>query len=314
MAWFGGKKKKAKKSPPVLEPVGNPAVQAVPAAQANPAVQAVPSVQPAPAVQATPTIQPVPAAQPVVEVAPVGVVADTNISVSTNVNQNNTSNEWSKKSKKPLFDIHKKLDFMMDSKGKSLEDRYNERFGDKLPESVAADSARKEFNEKKATQKSKPKIVFKQKSQMKLTPKKESKKDTREKVKPKKESKNDESPKAKQILTKTGSAVGNSADIMKSSLGRGTSAVKSGLGRGTSAVKSGLGRGTSAVRSGLGRGTSAIKGLFRKNKEDSSKVTSNDSEKRNYKGMKVAELKAELKEKGLSTSGKKADLIKRLES
>ena len=30
--------------------------------------------------------------------------------------------------------------------------------------------------------------------------------------------------------------------------------------------------------------------------------------------MKVADLKAELKEKGLSTAGKKADLIKRLES
>ena len=49
-------------------------------------------------------------------------------------------------------------------------------------------------------------------------------------------------------------------------------------------------------------------------RDRSSKVTSNDSEKRNYKGMKVAELKAELKEKGLSTSGKKAELIKRLEN
>ena len=28
MAWFGGKKKKVKKSPPVLEPVGNTTVQA----------------------------------------------------------------------------------------------------------------------------------------------------------------------------------------------------------------------------------------------------------------------------------------------
>ena len=48
----------------------------------------------------------------------------------------------------------------MDDKGKSLEERYKDRFGDKLPESVAADSARKEYNEKKATQKSKPKIIF----------------------------------------------------------------------------------------------------------------------------------------------------------
>ena len=50
------------------------------------------------------------------------------------------------------------------------------------------------------------------------------------------------------------------------------------------------------------------------NKEKSSKVTTDDSEKKNYKAMKVAELKAELKEKGLSTSGKKAELIKRLEN
>ena len=49
-------------------------------------------------------------------------------------------------------------------------------------------------------------------------------------------------------------------------------------------------------------------------KEKSSKVTTDDSEKKNYKAMKVAELKAELKEKGLSTSGKKAELIKRLEN
>lgn len=202
----------------------------------------------------------------------------------------------------------------MDSKGKSLEDRYNERFGDKLPESVAADSARKEYNEKKATQKSKPKIVFKQKSQMKLTPKKESKKEPKKNVETKKESKSDDSPKANQILTKTGSAVGKSADLMKSSIGRGAGAVRSGLGRGTSAVKSGFGRGTSAVRSGFGKGTSAIKGLFSKNKEKSSKVTTDNTEKKNYKAMKVAELKAELKEKGLSTSGKKAELIKRLEN
>ena len=201
---------------------------------------------------------------------------------------------------------------MMDSKGKSLEERYNDRFGDKLPESVVADNARKEYNEKKATQKSKPKIVFKQKSQMKLTPKKESKKDTKKKSATKREATNDGSQKTKKILTKTGDAVGKSANLMKSSLGRGAGAVRSGLGRGTSAVKSSFGRGTSAVKSGLGRGTSAIKGLFSKNKNQKNQ---NESPQVNdYKKMKVADLKAELKEKGLSTTGKKADLIKRLES
>ena len=77
MAWFGGKKK-PKRKPPVLEPVGSPAVQAAPAAvQAAPAaVQAAPVAQPAlepvQPNQGIPAIQAVPASQPVVEVAPVG--------------------------------------------------------------------------------------------------------------------------------------------------------------------------------------------------------------------------------------------------
>ena len=204
MAWFGGKKT-SKKKPPVQEPVGATAVQAAPV-QAN---QAIPAVQAAPAVQ------------PVVEVAPVGVVADTNISVTTAPKVTASSNEWSKKIKKPLFDIHKKLDFMMDSKGKSLEDRYNERFGDKLPESVAADSARKEYNEKKATQKDKPRIVFKQKSQLKLKPKKEKNKEPSKESQSNKIENKENSPKTKQLLTKTSSAVGRSAGAVKSGFGIG---------------------------------------------------------------------------------------------
>ena len=35
---------------------------------------------------------------------------------------------------------------MMDSKGKSLEERYKDRFGGKLPESVAAIKSEKESN------------------------------------------------------------------------------------------------------------------------------------------------------------------------
>jgi len=97
-------------------------------------------------------------------------------------------------------------------------------------------------------------------------------------------------------------------------LGRGAGAMKSGLGRGAGAVKSGLGRGAGAVKSGFGRGTSAIKGLFSRNKEETTTSDKRESNNKNYKKMKVAELKAELKEKGLSTSGKKADLIKRLET
>ena len=160
MAWFGRKKKKARKKPPVLEPVGAPVAQTAPVAQ--PGV-----VQPLgvmPAVQAEPAVQ-----QPVVEVAPVGVVADADIVVSTDASPQPTG--WSKRSQRPIEDIHKKLDHMMDSKGKSLEERYEDRFGGALPDSVTADPARKEYNEKKKADSDKPKIVFKERTQLKLTPK-----------------------------------------------------------------------------------------------------------------------------------------------
>jgi hypothetical protein len=53
MGWFSGKKK-PKRKPPVLEPVGAPAVQASPAAAQAVPVQAnlgMPSIQAAPAAQ-----------------------------------------------------------------------------------------------------------------------------------------------------------------------------------------------------------------------------------------------------------------------
>ena len=134
MGWFGGKKKKASKKPPVLEPVGAPAAQVAPVAQ--PAIQ--PGQVPAaiPAVQAAPAAQPVaPAIQPVVEVAPVGVVADDNVVATTDTAPAPQSTGWSKKSSRGLNDIHKRLDHMMDSKGKSLEERYADRFGADLPAS-----------------------------------------------------------------------------------------------------------------------------------------------------------------------------------
>ena len=57
------------------------------------------------------------------------------------------------------------------------------------------------------------------------------------------------------------------------------------------------------MKSGIGKGASRIMGLFGKGSKEEGK---------DYGSMKVAELKAELKKKGLSTSGKKSDLIKRL--
>ena len=304
MAWFGGKKKTRKKQP-VLEPVGVPAVQAAPVGV--PAVQAYvaqPALQPVDN-QLIPAVQSIPALQPVIEIAPIGVTADSNVMVSTEPVSTPAASgavEWAKKSEKPLLDIHKRLDHMMDSKGKSLEDRYKERFGDILPESVTTDSARKEYNENKAKDTDKPNIVFKPRSQLKLTPKNRSKQ-VAEKV----------------TETKTKVEVKDDSVSIGSKIGGGIKAggakTKSAIGSAGAAV----GRGAGAVKSGIGSGASRIIGLFRKNKTEkaTTKKTSKPSKakknKTDYNSMKLAELKAELKKKGLKTSGKKAELIKRLE-
>ena len=290
MAWFGGKKK-AKRRLPVLEPVGVPAVQAAPVVQAVPAA----------------VIQTAPVTQPIVEIAPVGVTADNNVMVTTDSVPG--TGGWAKKSEKPLIDIHKRLDHMMDSKGKSLEDRYKDRFGDKLPESVTTDSARKEYNENKAKDTDKPNIVFKPRSKLKLTPKNKSKTviekktDTKTKVEVKEDSTG--------ISSKIGDGIKSGSAKTKSAIGSAGAAV----GRGAGAVKSGIGRGAGAVKSGIGSGASRIMGLFKKNETEkvSTKKTSKPSKaKKSYSSMKLTELKAELKKKGLKTSGKKADLIARL--
>ena len=313
MGWFGGKKK-PKRKPPVLEPVGAPAVQAAPAAVQAVPVQANPGI---PSIQAAPAAQ-----QPIVEVAPIGTTADTNVIVSAEPvvssppAQASASTGWEKKSEKPLLDIHKRLDHMMDSKGKSLEDRYQDRFGDQLPESVATDSARKDYNEKKT---SKPNIVFKPRSKLKLTPKKKTTPKDEEKPVPKIETKD---KKVSRLGDKIGSGLKSSGLKTKSALGnagsavgRGAGAITSGIGRGAGAVKSGIGKGAGAVKSGIGRGASSVMGLFgrgssKEEKPKKSKKTITDNT--DYSSMKLPELRATLKKRGLPTSGNKAALIKRL--
>ena len=293
MAWFGRKKKKARKKPPVLEPVGTPVAQTAPVAQ--PGV-----VQPLgvmPAVQAEPAVQ-----QPVVEVAPVGVVADADIVVSTDASPTSQPTEWSKRSQRPIEDIHKKLDHMMDSKGKSLEERYEDRFGGALPDSVTADPARKEYNEKKKADSDKPKIVFKERSQLKLTPKAGSTPAVKKKPQKKPEVKTETVDKGPGIGSRIGSGIKSGGTKTKAAFGRAGSAV---------------GRGAGAVKSGIGRGTSRVVGIFKKGdkegKPKSKKRGRPAKKKTDYSSMKLAELKAELKKKGLATSGNKAELIKRLE-
>jgi len=313
MAWFGGNKK-SKKKPPVLEPVGNPAVQAAPVAQPVQGNQAMPVVQAAPAVQAVPAVQAAPAIQatqePIIEIAPVGVVADNNVTVSAEPIEQQASSPtgWSKKSAKPLLDIHKKLDHMMDSTGKSLEERYKDRFGDQLPESVAADSARREYNEKKAMEEKKPKIIFKNASELNLKPK------IKKPAKIEKTTKTEKEV-VKEMSTEEKTGIGSK---IGSGIKKGGTKTKAAFGRAGAAV----GRGAGAVKSGIGRGTSKVMGLFRKGKKEEQeenkpktkkKKISSSKNETNYKTMKLPELKAELKKKGLPISGKKADLIKRLE-
>ena len=287
MAWFGRKKKKARKKPPVLEPVGAPVAQAVPVAQ--PGV-----VQP---LGVMPAVQ-----QPVVEVAPVGVIADTDIVVSTDASPAPQPTGWSKRSQRPIEDIHKKLDHMMDSKGKSLEERYEDRFGDSLPDSVTADPARKEYNEKKKAASDKPKIVFKERSQLKLTPKARSEPAVEKKPQKKPEVKGDSVDKGPGIGSRIGSGIKSGGTKTKAAFGRAGSAV---------------GRGAGAVKSGIGRGTSRVIGIFRrgdKEEKPKSKKRGRPAKKKaDYGSMKLAELKTELKKKGLATSGNKAELIKRLQ-
>ena len=287
MAWFGRKKKKARKKPPVLEPVGAPVAQAVPVAQ--PGV-----VQP---LGVMPAVQ-----QPMVEVAPVGVIADTDIVVSTDASPAPQPTGWSKRSQRPIEDIHKKLDHMMDSKGKSLEERYEDRFGDSLPDSVTADPARKEYNEKKKAASDKPKIVFKERSQLKLTPKARSEPAVEKKPQKKPEVKTDSVDKGPGIGSRIGSGIKSGGTKTKAAFGRAGSAV---------------GRGAGAVKSGIGRGTSRVIGIFRrgdKEEKPKSKKRGRPAKKKvDYGSMKLAELKAELKKKGLATSGNKAELVKRLQ-
>ena len=292
MAWFGRKKKKARKKPPVLEPVGAPVAQAAPVAQ--PGV-----VQPLgvmPAVQAEPAVQ-----QPMIEVAPIGVVADADIVISTDATPAPQPTGWSKRSQRPIEDIHKKLDRMMDSKGKSLEERYEDRFGDSLPDSVTADPARKDYNEKKKAGSDKPKIVFKERSKLKLTPKAGSTPAVEKKPQKKPEVKTDTVDKGPGIGSRIGSGIKSGGTKTKAAFGRAGSAV---------------GRSAEAVKSGIGRGTSRVIGIFKKGdkkEKPKSKKRRPAKKKTDYSSMKLAELKAELKKKGLATSGNKAELIKRLQ-
>ena len=70
------------------------------------------------------------------------------------------------------------------------------------------------------------------------------------------------------------------------------------------------------MKSGIGRGASSVMGLFGRgsSKEEKPKKSGRKTktDNSNYSSMKLPELRAALKKKGLPTSGNKAALIKRL--
>ena len=132
----------------------------------------------------------------------------------------------------------------------------------------------------------KPKIVFKNTSQLNLTPKGKSKTKEVKKVEIEKETIDEDA--GPSIGSRIGGGIKAGGRKTKAAFGSAGAAV---------------GRGAGAVKSGIGSGASRIAGLFRRESK----------EEGDYSSMKLPELKAELKKKGLPTSGNKAALIKRLQ-
>ena len=154
MGLFGRRKKKKKKRarPPRLEPV--PATQPV-VELASPPID----IQPDMVIEMDmESVAPIaPAAQPVVELVSPPQIQPLAGSAPAQ------PTDWQKRSEKPLVDIHRRLDSMLEEDSQSLEERYKERFGDSLPKSVAGDAPAKE---KPATKKE---IRFKPRSGIKFT-------------------------------------------------------------------------------------------------------------------------------------------------
>ena len=291
MGLFGGKKKRRKKRvAPKLE-----AVQATaPAAVQATAPAAVAPAESAPAVQiANPNIKP----QAVASIDPEAEKSVPDLD----------SGKWRKKSSKPLLNIQRKVDRINNEDTLSLEERYEKAFGERLPQDT------KYVKEKKKDENA---ITFKPKTKVSFKPKIETKKVTKD-SKNKKEESADEKEESKGILgrmtgtmkvggSKAGSILGAGTDMTTSAIGAPGRKTKSMFGFAGSAI----GSGAAMVKSGVTSGASKVTGAV---SDYRSGGKSTDNEKStDYNKMNVKELKEELKKRGLKTSGKKPDLIARL--
>ncbi len=320
MGLFGRKKKKRAKKP-VLEPVTAsvaPVAVAAPVAQAQPIVElASPptNIQPDMVIEMDMDIQPaVAAAQPAVELAPAVQPAA----------QAGQPADWHKRSEKPLMDIHRRLDSMLEEDSASLEERYRERFGDKLPKSVAGDALAKE--EPAAEGK---KITFKSRSKISFKPQAPAAADPEPAAEAEEEPAAAEAPAAEDtpsgdaspgIGSRIAGGARRTGSRTKGAIGSGASAV----GRGARATGSAIGSGVRATGAAIGSGASKFTGLFRRGDSGDAKPAAKKAvpkkraavkkkAKPDYGAMTGAQLKAELKKQGLPVSGKKAELVKRLQ-
>ena len=286
MGLFGRRKKKKKKRarPPRLEPV-----PAAPAAQPVVELVSPPQVQPAAGIAP---------AQPT---------------------------DWQKRSEKPLVDIHRRLDSMLEEDSQSLEERYKERFGDNLPKSVAGDASAKERPAAGKEIRFKPRSGIKFKSRAAAAP--EPEEPAAEAEEAAAEAPAEEASLSGDASPGIGSRIAGGArsagSRTKGAIGSGASAV----GRGARSAGSAVGRGVRSSGSAIGSGASKVAGLFRRGDSSDVKPTAKKAAKKpaakkaapkkkakpDYGAMTTAQLKAELKKKDLPVSGKKADLVKRLQ-
>jgi hypothetical protein len=322
MGLFGRKKKKRAKKP-VLEPLAAsvaPVAVAAPVAQVQPIVElASPptNIQPDMVIEMDMDIQPaVAAAPPAVELAPAAQPAASAGQPA----------DWHKRSEKPLMDIHRRLDSMLEEDSASLEERYRERFGDKLPKSVAGTAPAKQ-EEPAAEGK---KITFKSRSGISFKPRAAA---------PAEAAEAEEEPAAAEAPAAEDTPPGDASPGIGSRLAGGArsagSRTKGAIGSGASAV----GRGARATGSAIGSGASKFAGLFRRGDSGDTKpvakkpaakkpavkkaaakkaapkkrAAAKKKAKPDYGAMTSAQLKAELKKQGLPVSGRKAELVKRLQ-
>ena len=283
MGLFGGKKRRRKK-------------------KAMPKLEAVATTAPATVQASTPTA--IPAATPAVQIANPNIKPQTVASIDPEAEKSVPdldSGKWRKKSSKPLLNIQRKVDRINNEDTLTLEERYEKAFGERLPQDT------KYVKEKKKDENA---ITFKPKTKVSFKPKIETKKETK-KGGDKKEESDDVKEESTGILgrvtgtmkaggSKAGSMLGAGTDMTKSAIGATGRKTKSMFGFAGSAI----GSGASMLKSSVVSGTSKVTSVVSDYRSGEKSV--------DYDKMNVKELKEELKKRGLKTSGKKPELIARL--